>query len=67
MATTTDNAAAEAARIVAKAEKSAKASDAARAKARKDELDHQQAVIDAVFDVTHDKDGDPVAIIPPEA
>ena len=63
MATTADNAAAEAARIVAKAEKAAKDADAKRAKAHKDELDHQQAVIDAVFEATHDKDGDPVPIV----
>jgi hypothetical protein len=45
--------------------KAANAADAARDKARADELKAQKKVQDAIYDVTHDKDGNPKAIETP--
>ena len=47
-----------------KADKAAAKADAARQKAHDDELALQKKVADAVFDVTHDKNGDPIPIEP---
>ena len=49
-----------------KATKAAAAADAAVVKAREAELKAQKKVQDAIFDVTHDKDGEPIPIVVPE-
>jgi len=49
-------------RLDRKNREAGEARDKATAKARKDELASQQAVVDAVTAVTRDKDGDPIAI-----
>jgi hypothetical protein len=46
-----------------KAAKAAAKADAAREKAHQDELKYQEKVQKAIFDVTHDKDGDPIPIV----
>jgi hypothetical protein len=46
-----------------KATAAAKAADEAVAKAREDELASQEAVRKAIFDATHDKDGDPIPLV----
>jgi hypothetical protein len=49
-----------------KAEK-ARAADDAVAQARKDQEAIDKAVADAVYNVTHDKDGDPVPLVAKES
>jgi hypothetical protein len=49
-----------------KLEARAAAQDKAVAKAREDELASQEAVRKAIFDATHDKDGDPIPLVAKE-
>jgi hypothetical protein len=57
---------ADAERREKKAEQAAINSDAARLRAQQEEDERQARIQKAVFDATHDADGDPIPIVPAE-